>query len=139
MQSTATAIATLAGEILPARDPRVSRDPQGRIARDVEPIVGMACTMPTGSDSTPGTVIEVKARGGRAYAVVVQEDTYRPVQNSNYYGVQSYVYRRNPEGQTETYTRRKDGRWLAKGVPLRACGYGAVYFGNRRAYRDPHF
>ena len=123
-------------EILPAQHPGLSRNSEGRLTREVVPVVGMACTMPTGSDSHPGTVIEV-ARGGRR--VLVQRDRVRGGPGHNYYGSQNWVYSRNPHGKILEFSLRKDGSWIQKGVPLKSWGYGRAYFGNRRAYQNPSF
>ena len=95
------------------------------------PEVGMGCTMGIGSDSYAGTIIEVSRTGHR---VVVQCDKATRTDNNGMSGSQEYQYEPNPNGRTEVFTRRRNGRYLARGTT-----YHYLALGYRRQYQDPSF
>ena len=100
-----------------------------------KPQVGQPCTIHVGSDSYAATVVSVNSSGK---TIMVQHDTATAVGGPYQYGdTIEYEYSRNPNGQIETYTLRKNGRFIEKGGSLRhGCRLGLGY---RREYRDPHF
>lgn len=79
-----------------------------------EPKVGDGATILFWTDRVAGTIIEVSKN---AKQIVVQEDKA----TKNFTGMtdaQSYTYEPDPNGQTWTFTLRKNGRWVRKGEDL---------------------
>src|SRR5262245_51223400 len=83
--------------------------------------VGMACTVHIGSDCYGATVVAVSASGHR---VTVRREQAR----RGFHIV-------DPTGETETFTRRADGRYRRAGSKR---GW-FLRFGQRVSYRDPSF
>jgi len=119
------------------------------------PYVGCPATIPVGSDSYPGTVVDTGRttvryqfldRDGNTVVlnmprtITVRDDEYRGVKDfSNAYTeAQRYQYLAFPEGPTSKWSwRPRLGRYVQVGSGgRRSQGLG---LGFRRAYRDPHF
>jgi hypothetical protein len=92
------------------------------------PSIGLGVTEAVGSDRYPGTIVAVPS----ATRIIVQRDDVLVEQC----GVR--VFTRRPDAPRSIYTLRRNGRWVAKGVPMRA-GYGRLAIGNRDYYLDPSF
>lgn len=95
------------------------------------PKVGDGITIGAGSDSYPGTIIEVSKSGLK---FTFQYDSYRVVKGSFQTGDAEIEYAPNPDGS------KYDARWTVRG------GVGAFRYdsrtvgvGHRRYYQDPHF
>jgi len=82
-------------------------------------------------DSYPCTVIASTKNGGK---ITVQYDEARVVSGSTFQGNEVYEFERNPNGRTEVFTRRTDGRYRPKGSKYASLSIGKWY-----ASRDPHF
>lgn len=95
-------------------------------------VVGEAATVYIGSDRYAATVVSVSPS-----KVIVQEDTYKAQEGSDYFGDQKYDYFSNPDGRTWTFTLRKNGAFVIKGGNLRS-GIG-VSVGSRETYFNPSF
>lgn len=106
---------------------------QGAV-RNAGPFVGQLASFGYGADSTGYTVIAVSKSG---HKVTLQRRGKKPTKDCNHYGNQSFLTWENPEGVTETFTRRKDGRYRAVGSSCR--GAPSVSFGHATFYTDPHF
>jgi hypothetical protein len=89
------------------------------------PKVGDGATICVGSDSYPATVVKVTAK-----TATIQDDTFTPAPGYDYYSNQVYTYAPNVTGHRSIVRLTKRG-WRYLGTP--------VYFGHRRAYRDPSF
>lgn len=97
-----------------------------------EPAVGMPSTIVLHTDRLPATVVRVTAR-----EVVVQEDLARRVDDNGMSEDQRYDYEPDPNGQLRRFTRRRDGRYWARGT---ATGSGiSLVLGVRRMYHDFSF
>jgi hypothetical protein len=97
------------------------------------PVVGMGATECVGSDSNPYTVIAVNASGK---TITLQADKYTRTDSNGLSECQEYTYERDPQGNIEVATLRKNGRYVAKGSSQRGLYY---HLGSRRRYRDPSF
>lgn len=100
------------------------------------PVPGMGATKTVGSDSYPYTVHKVSASGKTLWA---SADEHWVVQPCNPRDV-VYEFTNSNEtspGRWETFTLRKNGRWLPKGVDMHSTG--ALHIGNRSFYQDPSF
>lgn len=98
--------------------------------------VGDGATLLMYTDCHACTVIEVLhfksgPKKGQVKGVVVQSDTATPTPEYDYFSNQSYLFTPNPNGEKDTVTRCKNGKWTG-----RNGNYG---LGFRREYRDPHF
>lgn len=94
------------------------------------PEKGMGCTMLMWSDRHAASIIGVAANGK---SVTVQRDK---ATRTDAYGMsdsQSYEYEPDPDGSTRVFTLRKNGRWVAKGDPMRG-GMGLLV-----GHRDEHY
>lgn len=94
------------------------------------PTVGMGATIHVGSDSYPGTVIQVTRNGQR---VVIQEDTATRIDNNGLSESQEYTYETNLNGEIHIATLRQDGTYRITGSKV------PVSLGFRRKYYDPSF
>lgn len=94
------------------------------------PTVGMGATIHVGSDSYPGTVIQVTRNGQR---VVIQEDVATRVDNNGISESQDYTYEPNLNGEIYIATLRQDGSYRVTGSRM------PVSIGFRRKYLDPSF
>ena len=100
------------------------------------PEVGMGCTFLMWSDRNPGTIVEVV----NAKTIVVQRDNAKRLDNGGPYPYtesQDYDFSPNVEAEKETFTKRKNGRWVRKGSNMKNGQKIAI--GYRSAYRDPSF
>lgn len=52
--------------------------------------------------------------------------------------VQSYAFTSNTEGETKTFTQRKCGKWIVRGVDAKKAGTRLV-LGQARRYHDYSF
>lgn len=98
-----------------------------------EPEVGMGATVLGWTDRYAATVVEVP----NARTVVVQLDHAKRTDDNGVSEAQSYEYSANPTGRQETYTKRKNGRWVRKGEPLKEGTRLALGFRNH--YHDYTF
>jgi len=94
------------------------------------PTVGMGATIRVGSDSYPGTIIQVTQNGRR---IVIQDDTAIRTDKNGLSELQEYDYQTNPNGSIHIATLRKDGRYRLMGEQI------PVSIGVRRKYLDPSF
>ena len=102
--------------------------------KETVPEIGMGATIYHWSDRTACTVIAISKSG---LEVTVQEDTAKRTDNLGMSESQSYEYTRNPEGPTHVFRLRKNGRWVAKGSPMK--GSTELGLGTRRSYFDYSF
>lgn len=98
------------------------------------PEVGMGATGGAGSDCYPFTIVEVVS----PKTIVVQADSAVMNSKGDYFGNQIWDITPNPNGGKETYTLRKNGRWILKGSPM-TDHWSGISIGHRRRYEDPHF
>lgn len=105
-------------------------------AKQPEPEMGMGATLLMYSDRRAGTVVAVH-RKGKMLKVVVQEDKVTRTDKNGMSDQQSYSYEPNLQGAARTYTRRKDGSWVAEGESLR--GGTRLLLGTRDHYHDYSF
>jgi len=96
--------------------------------------VGDGATFLFWSDRHAGTVVEVRD-GGRT--VTVQEDTATRVDSNGMSDAQRYEFTRNLDGRKQTFTLRKNGRYVAKGQGMR--NGTTVRLGTRDHYYDYSF
>jgi hypothetical protein len=128
-------------EILPERTPF-----------DGVPYVGCACTRPSGSDSYPATVVWVSKEtvyhtypDGTVKVVPkkirILGDRYRMTGGNALSEKQEYQYYREdaPEGSysDEFSYRAKRRNYVRVGTRSSSTAAQGLYFGIRRAYRDP--
>lgn len=99
----------------------------------VKPEVGMGATICLWTDRHAATVIKVSPSGRE---VTVQHDHARLTNKDGIYGNQTYEYSPNPDGPTEVFTLRKNGRYTRKGEEM---GGTTLHVGDRREYYDPSF
>ena len=98
------------------------------------PTIGMGATILGWTDRHAATVVEV-SKSGRA--VTVQKDKATRTDNLGMSDCQSYSYSPNPEGSKQTFTLRKNGRWVHEGS---AMGSGSTLsLGHRNHYYDYSF
>lgn len=103
-------------------------------APNPEPKVGDGVTIYYWSDRHAGTIIAVKS----PKSIVVQSDLeVRVDTNGPFTESQTYRYEQNQNGPTQTFTKRKNGRWVAAGEGMRSGTMLTI--GTRCAYRDPSF
>lgn len=104
------------------------------MAKAFKPKVGRGVTMPSGSDSYPGTIIAVSKSGRK---ITVQEDTATRLDDRGPYTEnQEYKYEPNLTGPVTEFSLRSNGRWVRVGEPNRH-GSSSCWIGHRRYYRDP--
>jgi hypothetical protein len=95
-----------------------------------------AATINGWSDRNPATIVKRTAK-----TIVVQRDdvtNMSPADHDAYahgHG-KVVVFTRNYDAGMETYTLRKNGRWIARGDSLRGR---SLTIGHRDFYRDPSF
>ena len=97
------------------------------------PAVGMGATQLSWTDRKAATIIEVSKSGKK---VMVQQDKATRKDTNGMSDSQSYVYRRNPNGYTEEYSLRKNGRWVRVGDDLNGS---SLLIGYREEYYDYSF
>lgn len=103
--------------------------------QQVQPEVGMGATVTMYTDRKAYTVIEVRHNGKM---VVVRRDTATRTDTNGMSDCQSYRYEPNENGRIETFTLRKNGRWLQVGESMRSYGC-ALIIGTRDEYHDYSF
>jgi len=86
-------------------------------------------------DRYPFTVIEVISDN----KIIIQEDDYKVTEKDSAFkeGPLQCNFYRNPQGHITVLTRRKNGRWVPKGMPMKT-GWAWV-IGERAYSRNPHF
>jgi hypothetical protein len=103
-------------------------------AKHPEPTVGMGATICGWTDRDGATVVAV---GKNGKSVTVQEDTATRTDNNGMSDMQSYSHTPNPEASRQTFTLRKNGRWVREGS---AMGQGTTLsLGHRSTYYDYSF
>lgn len=93
------------------------------------PHVGQGATICLWSDRHAATVVAVP----NDRTVVVRQDHAERVDSNGFSETQVYRYSPSPTTKTETFTLRKNGRWIAKGQKMR----GGVRLG--LGHRDEHY
>ena len=96
--------------------------------------IGTPCTINYWSDREPAEVIEVRDNGK---SLIVRRMDYKCISGSAHDGSAEYEYFSDEEGLVETYTLRKNGRYIAKGQGSKNGTSLSVGFARR--YYDPHF
>lgn len=92
---------------------------------DTVPVVGMGATLISWSDRYPYTIIQVITDR----KIVVQEDNATRIDSNGVSESQNYEYSPNPDGQTYTLTKRKNGQWkVSKDGTKFAIGYRSKYY-----------
>ena len=94
------------------------------------PEVGDGATICYRSDTHAATIIAVSKSGKR---VTVQRDVATRTDSNGMSESQSYEYTPNIDGEVETFSLRKNGRWVKKGEAVNGTG---LMFGVRREYFD---
>lgn len=95
---------------------------------NLTPEVGMGATVLMYSDRYAATITEVNGK-----TLKCRRDK---VTGSGPMGHQEWACEYNPNGREETYTLRKNGRWVLKGEPLDAR---SLLIGEKDEYRDWEF
>lgn len=91
-----------------------------------DPQPGDRCTYSIGSDRYAVTVVK-----RTLLSVTTSDDRARQV--GHYCGAQRWISATDQKGQVRTFTKRKDGRWLMKGMKCGLLGRGSD------PHRDPSF
>lgn len=91
-----------------------------------------AATIHYWSDREPATVVKRTAK-----TITVQVDKATALTKVPYGRTPEYRYDRNTDGPTKVFSLRRNGRWIAKGSPMK--GPPSLTLGWRNYYRDPHF
>jgi len=99
----------------------------------IKPAVGDGAYLQLGADAYAYTVIEVSPSGK---TIKVQQDRHVRKDRNGLSEDQTYLYVPNPQAEVEVFTLRSNGSYHRKGQPSH---YGALYVGERAAYRDPSF
>jgi hypothetical protein len=86
------------------------------VVTKLEPEVGMGATVVMWSDRYAATIVEVSKD---KKSVVIQEDNADRTDNRGMCDSQEYSYSPNPEASKQTFTLRKNGRWVREGEPLK--------------------
>ena len=97
---------------------------------DATPEVGMGATVCWSSDRHAATIVEVSADGE---TLVVQRDIATRTDSNGMSDCQSYSYEPNPEAAVDTFTRRKNGKYVRKDESTK---HGVVLM---VGIRDNHF
>jgi hypothetical protein len=95
-----------------------------------KPEVGDGFTICYWSDRSAATIVEVSASGKE---IKVRGDDAKRVDDRGMSDSQEYVYATRLTGPTQTFTLRKNGRWVRKGEPMRGGTGGIV------GVRDQHY
>jgi hypothetical protein len=103
--------------------------------KEIKPQVGMGATTGFNGDCYPYTVIEVRS----PKTILVQSDNYKVIEKDAYLkeGSLECVFTPNPDGNIVVLTKRKNGKWVRQGDPMRT-GWDFV-IGHRSYSRNPHF
>lgn len=106
-------------------------------AIDATPRFGVGATILHWTDRTAVTVIGVRCnRRGDPVEVTVQHDVARRVDPYGMSDCQTYEYERDPAGQIETFTLRRNGAWVRKGESLKGT---RLKIGARNHFHDFSF
>jgi hypothetical protein len=97
----------------------------------------MGATFGAGSDAYPATVQSV-SKSGKAVTITADECLALSEWKEGAYAPENWTSLPQPEGRPETYTLRKNGRWILQGQPITAY-WCQLYLGRRDWRRDPHF
>ena len=97
------------------------------------PEVGMGATMISWTDRQPATIIEVSKSGKK---ITIQTDIATRTDDNGMSDAQSYTFEPNPNGYTEEYSLRKNGRWVRVGDDLNGS---SLLIGYREEYYDYSF
>ena len=92
--------------------------------------IGMGATALFYSDRHAMTIIDIQKNGKR---ILAQRDKATRVDGHGMSDAQEYEYERNEDGSIETYTLRKNGKWVQEGAKMKngtrlAIGYRAEYY-----------
>ena len=99
------------------------------------PEAGMGATILMWTDRHAATVVEVSPSGNR---IGVRRDHARRVDKLGLTDSgQAYEFTPDPDAEIQTFTRRKDGRWVREGEPMRKGTVLVV--GRRDEYYDFSF
>jgi len=88
-------------------------------------------TLHVGSDCYPYTILTQSET-----KITAQRDNFRAAEGSNWFGDQKWDITPDPQATIETFTLRKNGRWVKAGDSLNGCSLSTK---GRRAYQDPSF
>jgi hypothetical protein len=97
-----------------------------------EPEVGMGATLLLWSDRHAGTIVAVNGK-----TLKWQRDRAIRTDDHGMSDAQGYRYEPNPQAEVETYTLRKNGRWVKAGTPMK--GGLTLLVGARHEYYDFSF
>jgi hypothetical protein len=103
--------------------------------------VGMGATLLSWTDRHAGTITEVLKEGKY---IVVRCDIAKRTDENGMSECQKYEYTTNPEGDSYTFTQKKDGRWIhvylnpSTGRYNQSGSYG-LRIGARETYYDYSF
>ena len=89
-------------------------------------------TLYVGSDCYPYTVLSQSDS-----KITAQRDSFKAAPGSDYFNNQIWDIIPNPHAPIETYTLRKNGRWVKVGDNMHHGSCLSV--GRKVAYRDPSF
>jgi len=98
-----------------------------------EPVVGMGATLYVGSDRYPYFISKVIS----PKEIEVKRANFRRTDKNGFSESQTYEITPNEAASPETFTQRKNGRWIAKGTGLRSGS--TLLIGRADAYQDPSF
>lgn len=98
------------------------------------PTVGMHATEQFLTDQVPYEVIAVP----NAKTVIVRALTAKRTDKNGMSDAQAYEYVSNPDGETKTFTQRKCGKWIVRGVDVKQAGTRLV-LGQARRFHDYSF
>lgn len=98
------------------------------------PTVGMHATEQFYTDQVPYEVIAVP----NAKTVIVRALTAKRTDKNGMSDAQAYEYESNPDGETKTFTQRKCGKWIVRGVDVKQAGTRLV-LGQARRFHDYSF
>ena len=102
-------------------------------SKPAEPTVGMGATLLLWSDRHAGTIVEVSKNG----KMIKWQRDKAVAEFKGMTDSQSYSYEPDPHAQIETFTLRKNGRWVKSGYGMRQGGTLSV--GHRSEYYDFSF
>lgn len=106
--------------------------------KNLEPELGMPCTVCYLSDSHPARIVGWKRnRDNKVTHVQAQLDDWKIIKGSEQDGSAEYVYTENTSNPCAWYRLRKNGRWVRQGMSLNDTP--SLSIGHKRRYYDPHF
>lgn len=98
------------------------------------PAAGVGATATLWTDRHAGTITWVAANGK---TLKWKRDKATRTDSHGMSDAQSYRYEEDPAAATITYTLRKNGRWVKKGLPMK--GSGGLIIGIRDEHYDFSF